>query len=215
MTIYDLKPAFQNLLRPLCRKLALAGFTANQVTLVAAVGSIIVGGLFAYVRGTGPVALIVPVWLFARMALNAIDGMLAREHAQQSALGGMLNEIGDVVSDAALYLPFAFVPGISVVLVIAAVFAALLTELAGVVAVQIGADRRYDGPMGKSDRALAFGLGAFLLGSGIQAGPWLDAGLGIVVVLSAVTVVRRASAAVTSATARDPATDDPEARNSH
>ena len=50
-----------------------------------------------------------PVWLLARMALNAIDGMLAREFHQKSVLGGYLNEIGDVVSDAALYAPFAFV----------------------------------------------------------------------------------------------------------
>ena len=39
------------------------------------------------------------------MALNAIDGMLAREFNQKSRLGGYLNEITDVVSDAALYLP--------------------------------------------------------------------------------------------------------------
>ena len=43
------------------------------------------------------------------MALNAIDGMLAREFNQKSRLGGYLNEITDVVSDAALYLPFAFI----------------------------------------------------------------------------------------------------------
>ena len=43
------------------------------------------------------------------MALNAIDGMLAREFIKKSRLGGYLNEITDVVSDAALYLPFAFV----------------------------------------------------------------------------------------------------------
>ena len=43
------------------------------------------------------------------MALNAIDGMLAREFNQKSRLGGYLNEITDVVSDGALYLFFAFV----------------------------------------------------------------------------------------------------------
>jgi CDP-diacylglycerol--glycerol-3-phosphate 3-phosphatidyltransferase len=39
------------------------------------------------------------------MALNAIDGMLAKEFALKSRLGAMLNELGDVFSDAALYLP--------------------------------------------------------------------------------------------------------------
>jgi CDP-diacylglycerol---glycerol-3-phosphate 3-phosphatidyltransferase len=34
-SIYGLKPAFQNLLRPLVRGLANAGVTANQVTLTA------------------------------------------------------------------------------------------------------------------------------------------------------------------------------------
>ena len=32
----------------------------------------------------------------------------------------------------------------------------LVSEMTGVVAVQIGASRRYDGPMGKSDRAFVF-----------------------------------------------------------
>lgn len=44
------------------------------------------------------------------MALNAIDGMLAREFNQQSTLGAILNEVGDIISDAALYLAFAFCP---------------------------------------------------------------------------------------------------------
>ena len=43
------------------------------------------------------------------MAMNAVDGMLAREFGQQSPLGAYLNELADVVSDTALYLPFAFV----------------------------------------------------------------------------------------------------------
>ena len=43
------------------------------------------------------------------MAFNAIDGMLAREFGQKSRLGAYLNELTDVVSDAALYLPFALV----------------------------------------------------------------------------------------------------------
>lgn len=85
MTIYDLKPAFQNLLRPLCRRLAAAGVTANQVTVAAMLASIAVGAVFALNADARWAALLVPVWLFLRMALNAIDGMLAREHQMQSA----------------------------------------------------------------------------------------------------------------------------------
>ena len=35
MSIYALKPKFQNLLRPLVRQLVAKGVTANQVTLIA------------------------------------------------------------------------------------------------------------------------------------------------------------------------------------
>ena len=108
------------------------------------------------------------------MALNAVDGMLAREHGMKSRLGAMLNELGDVVSDTALYLPLALVPGIRPATVVAPVVLAGLAEMAGVVGVQIGASRRYDGPVGKSDRALAFGALCLALGLGAPAGRWLD-----------------------------------------
>lgn len=191
MTIYELKPAFQNLLRPICAALARVGVTANQVTLAALVLSIAVGVNFAVFSSSQWAALLIPVWLFLRMALNAIDGMLARDYHMQSGLGGILNELGDVVSDAALYLPFMLVSGITPMLVVSVVILSILTEMAGVVAVQVGASRRYDGPMGKSDRAFVFGLLALLLGLGIDLGRWADIGLALVAVLTAVTVINR------------------------
>jgi CDP-diacylglycerol--glycerol-3-phosphate 3-phosphatidyltransferase len=191
-TIYNLKPAFQDLLRPLCRALARAGITANAVTMTAAVLSVALGGLVAVFPSARWPLLLIPAGLFVRMALNAIDGMLAREYGMKSALGGILNEIGDVVSDASLYLPFALLPGVSAPLVVATVLLSLMSEMVGVVTVQIGASRRYDGPMGKSDRAFLFGLVALLLGLGVPAGRWLDVLLGLMALLLVVTCLRRA-----------------------
>ena len=196
MTIYDLKPAFQNLLRPMTRALAQAGVTANQVTVAAALLSIVVGAAVVYWKDVQWIVLLVPVTLFVRMALNAIDGMLAREHNMQSPLGGILNELGDVVSDAALYLAFAALAGISPLAVGTVVFLAVLSEMVGVVSVQIGASRRYDGPMGKSDRAFAFGLLAMLLGLGVDPGWWANAYLWVIAVLTALTIVNRARKAL-------------------
>ena len=112
VSVYDLKPKFQNLLRPLCASLARSGVTANQVTIGAAAISIALGAAIWATHGAPWVLWLVPLVLFVRMALNAIDGMLAREFEQKSALGAVLNELGDVVSDTALYLPFAAIPGI-------------------------------------------------------------------------------------------------------
>ncbi len=201
MTIYDLKPAFQNLLRPACRVLANAGISANQVTVAALLLSFVVGGLFAMNEETAWAAFLIPVWLFLRMALNAIDGMLAREHGMQSELGGFLNELSDVAADAALYLPFAMVTGISPLLVVAIVILSILTEMAGVVAVQVGASRRYDGPMGKSDRAFVFGLLGLLLGLGVELQWWANLALLIVAILTALTVVNRVKKALDELTA--------------
>ena len=131
-----------------------------------------------------------------RMALNAIDGMLAREFGLKSRLGAVLNELGDVVSDVALYLPFAVIPGVSAILVGLVVAIAAMTEMMGVVAVQIGASRRYDGPFGKSDRAVFFGALALVLGAGIRPGLWTTIVLVIGACAGALTIVNRARAAL-------------------
>ena len=190
-SIYDLKPKFQGLLRPLARGLAAAGVTANQVTVAAMLLSGAAGACIACNPGRRwPLVLVGPV-LFVRMALNAIDGMLAREHDMKSALGAILNEIGDVAADAAIYLPLALVPGFDPALVVAAVVLAIMTEMTGVVGVQIGASRRYDGPLGKSDRAFAFGAISMIVGFGAPAGRWITIVLGVMIALLVLTVLNR------------------------
>jgi|SRR5438477_2575577 len=163
VTIYDLKPRFQALLRPLVGRLAAVGVTANQVTLLAAAGSVAVGGYVWFVAEARWPFILLPVWLFVRMAMNAIDGMLAQDFGQRSALGAYLNELSDVISDAALYLPFARVEPFGPYSVGAVIVLAGISEMAGALGPMVGAPRRYDGPMGKSDRAFVFGaLGLYV-----------------------------------------------------
>ena len=194
MSIYELKPRFQALLRPIAKWLFGAGVTANQVTVAACAISVALGALLMLTPGRTTLFLLVPLWLFARMAFNAIDGMLAREFGQKSRLGAYLNELTDVFSDAALYLPFAFVPGSSAAFIGAIVVLAIVAELAGVLGPMVGASRRYDGPMGKSDRAFVFGVLGLLLGLGVNLDPvlaWVWAGT---IVLLAATIVNRVRA---------------------
>ena len=196
VSVYDLKPKFQNLLRPLCRRLARAGVSANQVTLSAAATSVALGIAIWMTHGARWALLLLPPVLFVRMALNAIDGMLAREFAQKSARGAVLNEMGDVVSDTALYLSLATITGVDAALVGLVVAIAIMTEMTGVVAIQIGAQRRYDGPFGKSDRAVFFGGLALLLGLGVRPGLWTYIALALAAAAGALTVFNRARAAL-------------------
>ena len=189
VTIYAVKSRFQSLLRPAVRMLHSWGVTANQVTVFACLSSIAIGAMLPFVARTW--FWIVPVWMFVRMALNAIDGMLAREFAQKSSLGAYLNEITDVVSDAALYLPFAFVPPFDWRSAGAVIFAAGLSEMTGVVAVMTGASRRYDGPMGKSDRAFVFSLLAIWIAVTPALPPWANIVMWVVAAAAAVTIANR------------------------
>lgn len=192
ISIYQLKPRFQSLLRPLVTRLASAGVTANAVTLAAMFLSVGLGIWLFLARSPG-LFLLLPLWMFLRMALNAVDGMLAREFGQKTPLGAYLNELTDVVSDAALYLPFVTIapfgwPGIAAV-----IFLATLSEMTGALGPMVGSERRYDGPMGKSDRAFVFGaLGLWLglAGTLPEWSAWLMPAIAALIALNIVNRIR-------------------------
>ena len=191
MTLYAVKPRFQALLRPIVGRLAAAGVNANQITVTAAIGSMVCAAIVACFAAHPAIFALIPAWLFVRMALNAADGMLAREFGQESQLGFYLNEIGDVVSDAALYAPFALVApfgafGIGLVIILS-----LLTEFAGVLAAAAGTARRYDGPMGKSDRAFVFGALGLWIAIAKVLPSWIRWLVPVLVILLALTTANR------------------------
>jgi CDP-diacylglycerol--glycerol-3-phosphate 3-phosphatidyltransferase len=171
-TTYDLKPAFQRMLTPLMQRLRNAGVTPNALTWLAIVLS---GGLgYAFVLG-----LANRYWFFAvaggllvRMALNALDGMMARTFNLTSRGGAVLNELGDVVSDALVLWPLALVPGVHVGWVAALLWLAAVNEYAGVLGAFVSGERRYEGPMGKSDRTLVWGVFCLLMGAGVAVEPY-------------------------------------------
>lgn len=182
--------AFHDRLRPYVLRLAGRGATAEQMALAALIGSFAVGEVFWWFGACRWVWLLLPVWLAARAALNAVEAMLAREHWQESRRGLFLNEISGVLADAAIILPFT-AAGLSVTLTAWCAVLAAVVELAGAVAVQAGGSRRIDGPMGRGGRALAFSVLAVLVAAGVAVRPWLNGLLLAVALLCALTVWRR------------------------
>ena len=187
------------MLRPGCRALADRGITPNQLTLLACIISVVAGIALACTHTDSRSFLFLPAVLFIRVVLNAISNMLAREFAMKSKLGVILNELTDVISDAALYLPFALLPETLPFVVVLVVLLSALSELTGVVAQTIGASRRYDGPMGKSYRTLAFGILALLLGFEVPILPWLSMVWTALIGLLCLTIYRRANRALLEA----------------
>lgn len=161
MTIYDLKPKFQKLLMPVVSAFHKKGISANQVTIMAILLSALGGAVVLASLNNHIYLLLIPFILFVRMALNAIDGLIAKEFNQKTNLGAVLNELGDVLSDALLYLPFMYI--LNPILVVVFVILAIFSEFSGVLAWAIRNERRYNGPMGKSDRAFLLGLISLLI----------------------------------------------------
>ena len=190
-SVYDIKPKFQSLLRPIVIKLAKRNITANQVTISALLLSLITGALICFFPNESWTLLLIPAVLFVRMALNAADGMLAREHDMKTKLGAVLNELGDVISDTVLYLPLVYVSGFVPELIVVIVILSIISEMSGVIGIQISGKRRYEGPMGKSDRAFIFGLASLLLGIGVGARIWLISLQYIIIFLLIVTIINR------------------------
>ncbi len=154
ISVYQVKPGFQKLLQPLLKGLYKIGITANQITITAIILSITLGSSFVIYQDFKIVFLLLPLGLLIRMALNALDGMMAKQYKMQSKLGEILNELGDVISDLAIALPFMILPYTNPFIIILFAILSSLNEFSGVLGKAMGGERRYDGPMGKSDRAL-------------------------------------------------------------
>lgn len=189
MTIYDLKPAFQNLLRPMVNKLASQGLTPNQITLFTCALSIIVGLWLSW--ASAQLFFLFPLFLFLRMALNAIDGMLAKEHHLKTPQGAIYNEVTDVVSDGFLYYAFFQFSFINRELLMFVIFFSAVTEITGLAVLLNGKPRQYAGPMGKSDRAFTFSVIAILIALGQVNQILINGLLGLMAVLLLVTVANR------------------------
>ncbi|MDO9402823.1 MAG: CDP-alcohol phosphatidyltransferase family protein [Polaromonas sp.] len=202
MSIYELKPRFQALLRPLVVRLHSAGVTANQVTVAACLVSVALGLWLFFAAPPAAAYALIALWMLLRMGLNAIDGMLAREHGQQTPLGAFLNELTDVLADAALYLPFALVAPFNPFWVGTVIVLAGMSEFAGALGPTIGASRRYDGPFGKSDRAFVFGALALYVALGWPLPAWTAWLMPLLAALTAWTIANRTRRAVAEAGAR-------------
>ena len=179
-TTYDLKPAFQRMLLPLLGRLRQAGVTPNALTWMAILLSGALGCAFVLGLEQRGWFCAVAVGLLLRMALNALDGMMARQFNMTSKAGAVLNELGDVVSDALVMWPLALLPGVHAGWVGALLWMSAVNEYAGVLGASAGGERRYEGPMGKSDRTLVWGVFCLLLSAGFPVESHVQTGLWIV-----------------------------------
>ncbi|WP_343564963.1 CDP-alcohol phosphatidyltransferase family protein [Sphingobacterium sp.] len=195
ISVYKLKPKFQQLLMPVLSFLNRKKVTANQITIGSVVLSLVIAILFWNADRSSVLFLALPIGLLLRMALNALDGMMARLFNQMSKTGEVLNEVGDIVSDVLIFFPLLKFHSESLYLVVGFIVLSVINEFCGLIGKVVANDRRYDGPMGKSDRALLLGIYGILslLDISINAfSGYIFAVLCLLLVLSSITRLRKA-----------------------
>ncbi len=158
ISIYKIKPKFQQLLMPLLKLLRRLGISPNSITIFSILLSFVIAYFFWNTSDNSSYFLIVAFGLLLRMMLNALDGMMARIYNLQSKLGEVLNEVGDIVSDVAIYFPLIIFESLRIEIAIIFILLSIINEFCGLMAKLISGERRYDGPMGKSDRAFLIGI---------------------------------------------------------
>jgi CDP-diacylglycerol--glycerol-3-phosphate 3-phosphatidyltransferase len=162
MGIYGMKPWFRARLRsllPLLRPVHPDALTWAAVAVSAAAAAAI-----ARSGGAGSLALLaVPPLLFLRIALNALDGLLAQETGKARPFGEVLNEATDRLSDSALLLGVSFSPYSSPAFGAPALVSVLLSSYVGILGKAVGASRQYGGVLGKADRMLWLGAACLLV----------------------------------------------------
>ncbi|HEY8597797.1 MAG TPA: CDP-alcohol phosphatidyltransferase family protein [Thermomicrobiales bacterium] len=198
LSLYAIKPRFQAILDRLAARLVAARVPADALTALG-LGAAALGGLLLATGGvrSGPLVLLVPPLLFVRIACNALDGMIARRAGTARPWGTVLNETGDRLADLCLF------GGLVASGVLPAPVAGILPPLLlfvsylGVVGQAAGGARRYEGPLGKADRALLLGFycccAPWFAGAGMVLGWALIAGLGLTVLNRAVALARDAT----------------------
>ena len=192
ISVYKIKPAFQKLLTPILQALHKGGITANQITLSSLILSLIIGVLFWFATDYRIFFLALPIGLFIRMALNALDGMMARTYNQQSKKGEILNELGDVVSDLFIFFPLLRFETEHLYWVALFICLSVVNEFAGILGKAVSGDRRYDGPMGKSDRAFVMGIYGLLCFFGVNFQPYSGIIFSILILLLVISTLIRA-----------------------
>nr|WP_314575485.1 CDP-alcohol phosphatidyltransferase family protein [uncultured Pseudomonas sp.] len=188
------------LMHPLARLLFDDGVRAIHVTSCAGLISVAVGVLVAAFAFHPWVFVLVPIWMILRMLLNAVVAVLISEFGQHSRLGTCAHELSRVVAETALFLPFAVIPKVSMLLVLTVTLLAIFSEFAGLLGPLIKASRRRDGPMPSDLRLLCFGIFGAGIGSGYVLTAPINIALAVITVLLLLTIITRIRKAVAEVT---------------
>jgi phosphatidylglycerophosphate synthase len=163
-----------------------------------------VSALSGLALATGAPLWILPFACTLRLALDVLDGEVARASGRTTAFGGVLGDLNDGAGDALLYGGLAWglaaaQSNLTLPTVLLLVLG-LLGELAGVAAAAHGAPRGQAGPLGKVERMVGLSLVVLIPASVVAA--WGLTLLALATLVRRMGIARRQLAAAGSAKRR-------------
>ena len=173
------------------------GITANTISVLSLLFGLGAGAsLISTATAVNPriwwgvAALLIPLRLLA----NMLDGMVAIESGETSAVGELFNEIPDRISDVVILAAAGFSANSSLHLGYAAATLSLFTAYIRALGNQMGVIGLFIGPMNKQIRM--FTLIVICLFFALAPQPWLSLplliwGLWLIIIGSVITIMRR------------------------
>jgi CDP-diacylglycerol--glycerol-3-phosphate 3-phosphatidyltransferase len=192
--LYRLKPASQRIVAPVARWLVRRRVPADFVTWLAVPVGAGGGAALAASEAAPWLLWLVPAAAAIRLALNLLDGMLARATSSAHPLGELWNELADRLADVLFIGGLALHPAIDPRLPLLAVVGAVLASYAGITAKAAGGRRQYGGVMSKPGRMGTLAIVApvaFLTGDAW----WLVLGCWVILIGAILTLAQRILAA--------------------
>lgn len=170
--VYGLKPLFVRRLRRIEDLLVAKRISPDAITIAAVGVSVAVAVVIALggILDRPLLWICVPPLVLARLALNALDGAVARKTNRTGPFGAVLNETCDRVSDGVILGALGFV--ISAAVAMAACASAFLVSHAGLLAQMSTGARATTGPMGKADRLAVLSVAALVAAGSSSTAPW-------------------------------------------
>lgn len=160
MGLYDVKARFRQFLIPVADRLA--WIHPDWITIAGLGASVLAFLCFLGASTEHWLLLLVPWWLFVRIACNALDGLVAQRTGKARTFGEVLNEGTDRLADVILLLGLGVTPLASFPLAALATVLVLLSSYSGILSKAVGAGRQYGGVLGKADRMFWMGLAALI-----------------------------------------------------
>ncbi|MDQ3913880.1 MAG: CDP-alcohol phosphatidyltransferase family protein [Actinomycetota bacterium] len=158
--LYSVKSWFLRRLRRIEDALVERRVSPDSLTIAGVCVSVAAGAALAAggVYSEPLLWLLVPLLGLVRLALNALDGAVARRNGGGRPFGEVMNEMGDRVADVAMIAPLSLVVGPA--LAFSALTCALLASAAGCAGRAVTGHRSAGGPMGKADRVAVVAFAA-------------------------------------------------------